>query len=255
VKALAIAQSQVDHVNHLYRLLIDEYGVSSNEAKSEEVTELQESLRALEDAVRAHGQKLRETSPARREVTCPVCTPANRGAWDSTLWRLEQWLSHAEGKLKVSMKKRPPTDLEQLENAILKQRELVLDLDSHRSLVGALSNVLTHLNEHGETSTMGPVELDQLKERLSRALELWKKVCHNTALWQARLQIALIENSNFYATIERYEQLITSIQDKIQELEPVDLSAPRKVTVMKWRQFAVSILRLNEFTHVIIPVQ
>jgi tetratricopeptide (TPR) repeat protein len=241
VKSLAVSQSQVDHVSHLHRLLVEDYGVPAENAKTNEVSELQDSLRAYEEAVRQYGQKIREASPARKEVSCPVCTPAQRGVWDSTLWRLEQWLIHAEGKLKVSMKKRPPSDLEQLENAILKQRELVLDLDSHRSLVSALTNVLAHLNEHGETSTMGPVELEQLRERLSKALELWKKVCHNTALWQARLQIALIENSSFYATIERYEELILSIQEKVNELEPVDLSAPRPTTVMKWRKFVVSL--------------
>lgn len=126
-------------------------------------------------------------------VECPVCSPKQRGFWDSTLWRLEQWLNHADVTLKNRMKKRPPNELESLENAVLEHRELVMDLDSHRSLVRSLTGVLAHLSEHEETATMGKVELEQLRTRLRRVLEWWKTICHNSAAWQARLQIALLE--------------------------------------------------------------
>lgn len=149
-------------------------------------------------------------------------------------------MTHAEGKLKSTMKKRPPTQVEQLEDAVLRHRELVLDLDSHRNLVHRLTGVLSHLNEHGETSTMGSLELEKLRERLQAAITLWKKVCHQTALWQARLQIALMENSGFHENLEHYETCVGQVQDDIQALEPVDLSQPRKTILAKWRRFAVS---------------
>ena len=75
-------------------------------------------------------------------------------------------------------------------------QELLLDLDSHRSLVHALTGVLTHLSEHGATETIGEMELERLKDRLSKTLQWWNQVCHNAASWQARLQIALLEVSH-----------------------------------------------------------
>lgn len=240
VRALANTQSMVDHVRHLHQLLVSEHKVTPSDAKAAEVEELIERLRNVEEKARAYGQKLRESSPASKQVTCPVCTPSQRGAWDSTLWRLEQWLNHADAKLKQTMKKRPPTSLEQLEEAILTHRELVLDLDSHRSLVSALTGVLTHLGKHEETRTMGQVELDKLRDRLKKALEQWKKVCHRAAAWQARLQIALIENQDFHLTITQYEEALNTVQITIHKLEPVDLGQSRKIVVSKLRKFTVS---------------
>lgn len=241
VRAMANTQSMVDHVRHLHQLLVEEHKLSSEAAKGPEVEKLQARLRSVEEKGRAYSQKLRESAPAASQVTCPVCTPSQRGAWDSTLWRLEQWLNHADAKLKQTMKKRPPTSLEQLEGAILTHRELVLDLDSHRSLVSALTGVLTHLGKHEETRTMGQVELDKLRDRLKKALEQWRKVCHRAAAWQARLQIALIENPDFHVTINQYEKALNHIQETIHGLEPVDLGRKRKIIAKKLRKFTVSL--------------
>lgn len=246
VRAMANTQSMVDHVRHLYQLLVEEHKLSSEAAKGPEVEKLQARLRSVEERGRAYSQKLRESTPVASQVTCPVCTPSQRGAWDSTLWRLEQWLNHADAKLKQTMKKRPPTSLEQLEGAILTHRELVLDLDSHRSLVSALTGVLTHLGKHEETRTMGQVELDKLRDRLKKALEQWRKVCHRAAAWQARLQIALIENPDFHVTINQYEKALSQIQDTIHGLEPVDLGRKRKIIAKKLRKFTVSLVGLNK---------
>lgn len=239
VRTLANTQSMFDHVLHLYRILVEEHHVSPEDANENDVDELQRRFKAVEEKARAYGQKLRAASSKQAQVTCPVCTPSQRGAWDSTLWRLEQWLNHAGAKLKQSTTRRPPNSLEDLEEAILRHRELVIDLDSHRSLVSALSGVLTHLNEHGQTKTMGQVELKKLVGKLTSALDKWKKVCHSAAAWQARLQIALIENTDFHTTISQFEETLSSIQETIHRLEPVDLGQPNKVILSKLHKFKV----------------
>lgn len=235
VKFLAVAQSKADHVCHLKRLLMEERGGESPAAP--DLPEVLENLKELEAKVRESGQKAREASPplSKRPISCPVCTPSQRGSWDSTLWRLEQWLSHAEGNLKSAMKKRPPSDVEQLEDAILRHRELVLDLDSHRALVTSLTKVLSHLREHEGTDE--PVGLESLRKRVELALKQWKTVCHNSAVWQARLQIALMENSSFHQNVAQYEELLSQVQDSIKSLEPVDLSQSQKIVRAKYRRF------------------
>jgi len=121
VKALATAQKSVDMVVHLHDLLTQEHGTSAEFAKGKRVKLLVKKLKEKEDQARDYGQTLRGSSPAKK-VACPVCSPKQRGVWDSTLWRLEQWLQHAEGTLKETMRKRPPTNLEQLEDCILNHR-------------------------------------------------------------------------------------------------------------------------------------
>jgi len=76
-----------------------------------------------------------------------------------------------------------------------------MDLESHSSLAKNLGSVLLHLDDHrDESGGIDSGDVENLRTRLDRALEWWKKICHNSATWQARLQIALMEvsHSNLY---------------------------------------------------------
>ena len=123
MKTLAVTQKNVDMVVHLHELLTKEHGTSAEFAKGKKLKGLLKRLKEKEGRARTYGQSVRQSSPAKK-VTCPVCSPKQRGVWDSTLWRLEQWLQHAEGTLKEAMRKRPPTNLEHLEDFILNHRVL-----------------------------------------------------------------------------------------------------------------------------------
>ena len=211
VKTLAEAQASVDMAQHLGRLAQGDQPDTDKRTSTEvegvrkgsrrksilEIEEMAEQVRQYKDVVRSCGEKLREASPSKKAVLCPVCSPQQRGVWDSTLWRLQQWLQHSEGSLKQAMRRRPPVDFEELEVAVLRHRELLLDLDSHRSLVLSLQSVLQHLNSHGEEEVKDATDLSQLRERLQDSINWWRRICHNAALWQARLQLALIEVSYF----------------------------------------------------------
>ncbi|ODN01318.1 Nesprin-1, partial [Orchesella cincta] len=68
------------------------------------------------------------------------------------------------------------------------------------------------------------------------------------AAWQARLQIALIENPDFHVTITQYEEALNTIQETIHRLEPVDLNQSRKTIISKLRKFTElkdSLLRME----------
>ena len=106
---------------HLHNLLTNEHECEEDFVDGNKLKNLLTKLREQEGQVRSLGQGIRESSPAKK-VVCPACSPKQRGAWESTLWRLEQWLQHAEGTLKETMKRRPPSNLEQLEDQILNHR-------------------------------------------------------------------------------------------------------------------------------------
>ena len=117
---MASAQSSIDMVKHLQRLLSEESPLE--DAKLEEIRDLESLYEQVADKAREYSQQVRAASPSRSKVTCPVCSPKQRGSWDSILWRLEQWLTYAEASLKKAMRNRPPSALEELEDAILTHR-------------------------------------------------------------------------------------------------------------------------------------
>jgi nesprin-1 len=232
IEVLALAQTSMDTAQHLFRLLENEKLPQDRNATASLLAEMGKTLEGYELDIRRLSERTVEMSALKR-LTCPVCSPSQRGVWDSTLWRLEQWLQYADATLTNIMRRHPPNDLEHLEDCVLSHRELLLDMDSHRSLVHSLTEVLDHLNGHEENTKISSVELH---ERLDRTLRWWKDICHRAAAWQARLQMALIENSDFHSTIRQFEVFISSVQEAITELEPVDLSELHQTRV-KLRSF------------------
>jgi hypothetical protein len=89
-------------VVHLHDLLTKDHGFSEDFASGKKVNDLTKKLKEKEARARTYGQALRESSPAKK-VACPVCLPKQRGVWDSTVWRLEQWLQVISAYSKITL--------------------------------------------------------------------------------------------------------------------------------------------------------
>lgn len=85
----------------------------------------------------------------------------------------------------------PPSSIEQLEDIIQEQREFLLNLDSHRSIVKSLNIVGVHLADHTDDEDRAR----DLRTRLASANNRWEAVCRAAGVWQTRLQSALMEVS------------------------------------------------------------
>lgn len=88
--------------------------------------------------------------------------------------------------------------MEALEDAIQDLRELLLDLDSHKSIVTSLNIVGEHLADHAPDGG----KARDLRQRLAELNTLWDNVCRRAAEWQDALQSALMEVSYFFHSIK-----------------------------------------------------
>ncbi|CAH1403534.1 unnamed protein product [Nezara viridula] len=211
--------------------LIDQCSASKEEALVDRIKYLGERFDFLRVSALKKQNQLRETS-ARGRLTCPLCSNKNWQQLDNDLWRLEQWLQYAEGSLS-SQPSNPPSSIEQLEDVIQDQRELLLDLDSHRSLVVSMNIVGTHLAEHTEDEARAK----ELRNRLMAANKQWELVCELATAWQAKLQTALMQNHEFHDTMAELTEWLEKTETSIRQAEPIDLTDPTQIIQAKYTKF------------------
>ncbi|XP_044754283.1 nesprin-1-like isoform X2 [Coccinella septempunctata] len=243
VKLLACCQSNVEVVNHLHRVLVEECDSTSEEAMSTVVDELNETYEELLMRSKQMQQKIRELRSAVSDaynllceheagrLICPLCTKRNWAQLDNDLWRLEKWLEIADGTQKEQRK--PPSNIEQLEDVIQDHREFVLDLDSHKSIIRSLNIVGTHLADHSEDTDRA----DKLRSRLEEDNKTWDLVCRRAASWERLLQTALIENQQFHSIINELCAWLEKTEQKIKLSEPVDLTVDASIIESKYQAF------------------
>ncbi|XP_049790158.1 muscle-specific protein 300 kDa-like [Schistocerca nitens] len=236
-KALAAARSSIELVRHLSSLLPE------NRAAADRVRVLGERFDRMVANIQAREQQEKELRSTFAEayyficehestrLTCPLCSRRNWQQLDNDLWRLEQWLQYAEAT--QSAQSSPPNDIEKLEDTIQDHREFLMDLDSHKSIVVSLNIVGSHLADHTEDIE----HADQLRARLATTNSRWDTVCRAAARWQAQLQVALMENSEFHHIIEELVEWLEKTENIIRQTEPVDLADDAAVIEAKYNKF------------------
>ncbi|XP_024081431.1 nesprin-2-like isoform X2 [Cimex lectularius] len=223
--------STFDYVKHLSELLLEQYDANETEAQVEKIKSINDRFKALRQQAQLKLNQLKETS-AHGKLSCPLCSNNNWKQLDNDLWRLEQWLQCAEGRLS-SQPSTPPTSMEQLEDVIQDQRELLLDLDSHRNLVVSMNIVGTHLAEHSDSEERAR----DLRTRLANDNLRWDRVCESAASWQAKLQTALIQNGEFHDTIAELTAWLERTEVSINQSEPINLNDPANLIQAKLEKF------------------
>ena len=102
-----------------------------------------------------------------------------------------------------------------------------MDLDGHKSVIMSLNIIGKHLAEHTRDARRG----SQVRERLSAANRRWEAVCQAASVWQAKLQTALMGNSEFHSTISDLLTWTETTEENLQKLaaeEETDEAALRE---------------------------
>ncbi|KAL1139468.1 hypothetical protein AAG570_006452 [Ranatra chinensis] len=230
-KSLGRCLSTVELVRHLSDMLIEQCSATSEDAMAEDVERLTTRFNHLYKQVQLKEETLRQSSTSGR-LTCPLCSRRNWKQLDNDLWRLEQWLQHAQATM-ATHPSTPPSNIEQLEDLIQDHRELLLDLDSHRSLVVSLNIVGSHLAEHSDDEDRA----SELRCRLEAANTRWEAVCSSATSYHNILQVALMQNEEFHDTMTELLDWLERTEIVIRQSEPVDVAEPTHVIKAKYEKF------------------
>ncbi|KAK0098783.1 hypothetical protein PV326_003124, partial [Microctonus aethiopoides] len=230
-KLLGSCQSAVELAKHLYELLVNDGNLSNETAKISEVNELIERYDNLLIHARLREQQIRDISNDGGKLKCPLCCHRNWAQLDIDLWRLEKWLEYAEGI--QSEQHSPPSNIEELEVVIQNHRELLLDLDSHKSIVISLNVIGAHLEDHTEDIK----KADELRDRLSIITKRWDKVCQEAGIWQTALQSALMSNNQFHRIVDELLNWLKETEITIRDSEPIDLTENTNIIRFKYNKF------------------
>ncbi|XP_039283704.1 nesprin-2-like isoform X1 [Nilaparvata lugens] len=231
IRAVKSCQSSVELAKHLCHLLQEQCNLRADDACVTEVDELSNRLDILLSRVQEQERQNQESSNSAR-LTCPLCSHRNWQQLENDIWRLEQWLQHSEATQSL-YPATPPTNIEQLEDTVQDLWEMLLNLDSHKSLVVSLNIVGKHLAEHTEDE----VKASELRERLARINHRWDMVCAESSRWQNMLQTALMENEEFHETIMNLVAWLEKTENSIRMTEPVDLAEDRQIIQAKYNKF------------------
>ncbi|KAK6640340.1 hypothetical protein RUM44_012027 [Polyplax serrata] len=230
-RIIATCTSSIELVQHLNQALL-ELEMSDRDARTPQVKELTHRFNALLPRAKEREQQLREASE-RGRLTCPICSRRNWQQLENDLWRLEQWIQYAE----AIQNSRPslPSRIEALEDIIQDHKELIIDLDSHKSIVVALNIVGDHLADHVDDVEKARI----LRQRLKGLNTRWDKICGRASQWQKKLQKALIENPEFHDTIDDLVRWMENTESVIRNSEPVDLSQDKIIIESQYRKYKV----------------
>jgi nesprin-1 len=91
----------------------------------------------------------------------------------------------------------------------------------------------SHLAEHSSDEE----KADRLVARLAKVNNDWDSVCEKATDWQTRLQKALLENSEFHATIDELLGWLEKTRTIVEEAEPIDLTQDKEVLLDKYNKF------------------
>jgi len=78
---------------------------------------------------------------------------------------------------------------------------------------------------------------EAMNERLAKVNSDWDAVCEQATEWQTILQKALLENSEFHATIAELLNWLEKTTSTVRESEPIDLTQPRELLLEKYSRF------------------
>ncbi|XP_058454306.1 muscle-specific protein 300 kDa isoform X9 [Malaya genurostris] len=242
-KASAACESSIELIKHLNFMLISESQGKDHKVTSQLVqnecdryAQYQSEWKEKQEEM----EKLRSFPIAYHFIcvhnddylTCPLCTNRNWQQIDNDLWRLEQWLLMAEATQK-NQHTNPPADIDTLEDAIQDHRELLLDLDSHKSIIKSLNIVGEHLATH----TLDTEKALKLRERLQKDNQRWETVCSYASHWQSQLHHSLMENREFHRTITELCNWLEQTENRIKNSEPIDLTSDTKLIERKYKMF------------------